>query len=728
MSPPVAPPALSLVLAVHGEQGYVPECVASVLEQDVPGIELVAVDDGSADHAGEVLDELAEADARLRVHHLEERIGPGPARNAGLGLARGEHVWFVDATDLVAPHALGRVAEALRAERPDVLLLDHDTQGPLGPPRHGRRHALIERLAGAGAFRLASRPDAAELAPDAWSMVVRRALLRDARFGAGRFAALTVTWPALAAAPRIVALRGPAYVRRRPANAQPEPGSAFDAFAQWEAVLAALGGEEERRLAAAAMQRHLLALLPKVPAARRGEFARRMAESAARHHAPAPAGRAAAARSRLAGRGDVRSLRLLDEALAARRRAVRAPAAVARRGRRSAGRARRSALVRGYYPARRRAALDPDLAVFAAYWFAAYSCNPRAIYEKARELVPSMRGVWVVKPSAVDALPPGVEHVLPGTREYFDLIARATYFVNNVNYPNHLVKREGSVHVMTHHGTPLKRMGLDLARSPVTAARMDFPALLRRAQRWDFSVSQNPFSSVIWERVFPTPFESIESGYPRNDVLATATDDDVRAIRARLNIEPGQTAVLYAPTHREYASGYVHVLDLAKVAEALGPDHVLLARLHYFYGEDPVLRELHRQGRVRDVAAHPSIEELSLAADALVTDYSSLMFDYAVLDRPIVIHAPDWETYRSVRGTYFDLMREPPGVVTRTDGELADALRSRAAWGEDATRLRAAFRERFCALDDGRAAERVVRRVWLGERRPAAVAAVPAAR
>jgi CDP-glycerol glycerophosphotransferase len=281
---------------------------------------------------------------------------------------------------------------------------------------------------------------------------------------------------------------------------------------------------------------------------------------------------------------------------------------------------------------------------------------------------------------------------------------------------------------MTHHGTPLKRMGLDLARSPVTAARMDFPALLRRAQRWDFSVSQNPFSSVIWERVFPTPFESIESGYPRNDVLATATDDDVRAIRARLGIEPGQTAVLYAPTHREYASGYVHVLDLAKVAEALGPDHVLLARLHYFYGEDPVLRELHRQGRVRDVAAHPSIEELSLAADALVTDYSSLMFDYAVLDRPIVIHAPDWETYRTVRGTYFDLMREPPGVVTRTEGELADALRSRAAWGEDATRLRAAFRERFCALDDGRAAERVVRRVWLGERRPAAVAAVPAAR
>jgi CDP-glycerol glycerophosphotransferase len=139
---------------------------------------------------------------------------------------------------------------------------------------------------------------------------------------------------------------------------------------------------------------------------------------------------------------------------------------------------------------------------------------------------------------------------------------------------------------------------------------------------------------------------------------------------------------------------------------------VLLARLHYFYGEDPELRRLHEAGRVRDVAGHPSIEELCLAADVLLTDYSSLMFDYAVLDRPIVIHAPDWETYKAIRGTYFDLMAEPPGVVTRTDDQLLEALQTRSAWGEDSTALRTAFRAKFCALEDGRAAERVVRRLW----------------
>jgi CDP-glycerol glycerophosphotransferase len=316
-------------------------------------------------------------------------------------------------------------------------------------------------------------------------------------------------------------------------------------------------------------------------------------------------------------------------------------------------------------------------------------------------------------------MPPGVEHVLAGTREYYDAIARARYLVNNVNFPNYLVKREGTTHVMTHHGTPVKRMGFDLLDIPGAKPRVNFPALLRRCRRWDYSVAQNAFTTVEWERAFPTSYESLEVGYPRNDVLANATDEEVRSIRVQLGIRPEQHAVLYAPTHREYQEGYVPMLDLAAVADGLGPDYVVMARLHYLYESDPHLRELHAEGRVRDVADHPSVEELCLAADTLVTDYSSIMFDYAVLDRPIVIHAPDWEEYRTRRGTYFDLVAEAPGAVTRTERDLIEAFRTGAVWGEDAGRKRAAFRARFCALEDGRAAERVVRRVWLGEREAA---------
>jgi CDP-glycerol glycerophosphotransferase len=359
-----------------------------------------------------------------------------------------------------------------------------------------------------------------------------------------------------------------------------------------------------------------------------------------------------------------------------------------------------------YYHERLRQPLDPDLAVYGAYWFRGYSCNPRAIYETARELVPNARGVWVVKRDHAGTMPPGVEYVHPRTREYFDLIARAKYLINNVNFADHLVKRDGSVHVQTHHGTPLKFMGLDLERSETKGRGMDFDKLRERIARWDFSVSSNPHSTGVWERVYPGTYETLEVGYPRNDALANATPETVAAARAALGIEPGRTAVLYAPTHREYEESYVPRLDLARLAKALGPDHVLLARLHYFYDSEPLVRESHGAGRLLDVASHPSVEELCLAADALLTDYSSIMFDYAVLDRPIVIHAPDWDEYRARRGVYFDLLAEPPGPVTRTQEEVAEALLTPSGEG------RAAFRERFCALDDGRAAERVVRRVW----------------
>jgi CDP-glycerol glycerophosphotransferase (TagB/SpsB family) len=239
--------------------------------------------------------------------------------------------------------------------------------------------------------------------------------------------------------------------------------------------------------------------------------------------------------------------------------------------------------------------------------------------------------------------------------------------------------------------------------------------MLRRTAMWDYSISSNRLSTLVWERVYPVSFETLEVGYPRNDILVNAGEDDVQRIRASLGIAADQVAVLYAPTHREWNDGYVPLLDVARLAERLPDDHVVLMRAHYYYREEST-RDLARAGRLIDVVNHPSIAELSLAADVLVTDYSSLMFDYGVLDRPIVIHAPDWDVYRRLRGTYFDLMAEPPGTVTTTEDELVAALRDNVAGDRAAEAARAAFRARFCALDDGHAAERVVRCIWPRER------------
>jgi CDP-glycerol glycerophosphotransferase len=268
---------------------------------------------------------------------------------------------------------------------------------------------------------------------------------------------------------------------------------------------------------------------------------------------------------------------------------------------------------------------------------------------------------------------------------------------------------------MTHHGTPLKRMGLDQMSHPAGATDGDFRAQMRRVDRWDYSISANRHTTLAWERAYPARHQTLEVGYPRNDRLAVATAEDTASVRAKLRLSAGQRVVLYAPTHREWLRQGTPLLDVEDLAEQLGPDTVVLVRAHYFHVAPGAAAKLTRRGAILDVSAYPVVEDLYLAADVMITDYSSAMFDYAVLDRPLVIYAPDWAAYRDLRGVYFDLLDRPPGAVATTYPELLATLHSGAYTGAEATAARAAFRERFCALEDGGAAERVVRHVWLGE-------------
>lgn len=323
--------------------------------------------------------------------------------------------------------------------------------------------------------------------------------------------------------------------------------------------------------------------------------------------------------------------------------------------------------------------------------------------------------MWVVRRDRVDAVPTGVEYVVAGTPAYYRVLARARWLVNNVNFPDFVRKRPEQVHVQTHHGTPVKVMGLDQQRHPIGAGRMDFAGLLRRVDRWDYSVSANSFSTQMWDRAYPATYNTLEVGYPRNDRLVTAGPDEVRRLRAEFGLAPDEPVVLYAPTHREHLPGYRPPFDPDRFVQALGDSGRLLMRSHYFHDRDRRPGQPKDWERVRDVSGYQRVEDLYLVADVLVTDYSSAMFDYAVLDRPIVLYTPDWEAYRLARGVYFDVTAEPPGAVASTFADLLDLFRTDAVRSDAAAKAREHFRARFCTLDDGRAAERVVRRVFLGE-------------
>jgi CDP-glycerol glycerophosphotransferase (TagB/SpsB family) len=370
-----------------------------------------------------------------------------------------------------------------------------------------------------------------------------------------------------------------------------------------------------------------------------------------------------------------------------------------------------------------RGDLDPNLALYGAYWFKQYACNPRAIYEKAAELAPQLRGVWVIDADHVAAIPEGVEYVVAGSPAYEKLVGKATYFISNMNLPKELEKRDGQIHLQTQHGTPLKTMGTDLRHYPMAAKDLDLEELMRQVDRWDYNLSSNRYSSEIWERTYPAEFEELEYGFPRNDRLVNATLEDVRAIRASFGFDDSHLVVMYAPTFRDGVdsvrtpSGVVDLggdgihLDLDRLAAAAGDHGRVLVRTHYSLSKHPSATS----DRVVDASDHPRVEDLMLAADVLISDYSSISFDYANLDRPIVLLVDDLGTYDNTRGTYFDITEFPPGLVARSPEELFAALQTGAFAKAEAAKHRQLFREKFCEFDDGRAAERVVRRVFLGE-------------
>ncbi|MER7703237.1 bifunctional glycosyltransferase family 2 protein/CDP-glycerol:glycerophosphate glycerophosphotransferase [Kitasatospora sp. NPDC097605] len=731
------PVLLSIVLPVHGVERFLPRCLDSLLA-DTPStesrVEVIAVDDRSPDRCGAILDEYAARDPRLRVLHLAENQGLGGARTAALPETRGDYVWFVDSDDWVPEGTVAALLDELTAETEragrgeapaDVLLTDFTHVYPDGGTEPNPwRHVLTGSPLVAGCT-LAEHPALFKTVMSVWNKVFRREFLLGlgVSFGRGYYEDISVTYPALLAAGRLRYLDRPCYFYRRGrAGAITSTASAkhADAFAQYDAIFAFLdrpdrpGEPVPQALRTLVFERTVQQALTVydtpglVPAGLRPGFFRRIAEHFARHRPVGyrfPGG-VRGVRYRLAARGARRAygeLRRTGRLPRELKRGARAVAPALKKGVR--GSARFTA-----YNAFRRMPLNPGLAVYAAYWHRGYACSPAAIYEKAKELAPAIHGVWVVENRTQAAtLPDGVPYVIVNTPAYLKTMATAKYFVNNVNFPRTMVKRPGTVHVQTQHGTPLKAMGMDLRDHPVAADGMDFDRLQEAVDRWDFLVSSNPHTSEHFARAFPGRYEMLDTGYPRNDRLANATPAESAAMRERFGLAPGQTAVLYAPTHREARGGYVPLLDVRELARQLGPGFTLLVRTHYFHTGGPGdLTEQEGAARIVDVSAHPTVEDLYLAADVLVTDYSSMMFDYAVLDRPVVIFAPDWEEYKRDRGVYFDLFEQPPGALTTDPQGLAKALLA----GDPEPAARAAFRERFCPWDDGGAAERVVRRVF----------------
>lgn len=381
-----------------------------------------------------------------------------------------------------------------------------------------------------------------------------------------------------------------------------------------------------------------------------------------------------------------------------------------------------------YLPRRINGKPDPELFLFESYNGHAYACSPRAIYEAMLRdsRFDSCRFVWAFKEPGGRTLPDTARTslVTSGSAEYFDICSKAGYIVINSSFAEGVTLKKGQTLLQTWHGTPLKRLGFDLDKTggdKLNSVRDNRRRYALNAKRFSYLISPSPECSRRLRTAFGLDRlgkQDIirETGYPRNDMLYTATQSDIAAIRERFGIAEGKRVALYAPTYRDNAHqsgvGYIgeSMLDFDKLRKALGEDWVILFRPHYFIAN--AFDFSRYAGFVINAAETDEVSELYLISDVLITDYSSVFFDYANLRHPMIFYMYDMEQYSNeIRGFYSDC-GELPGPMVHTQEALTEELLSLQnnpqIYADRFGEKYELFRRKYNPLDDGKAAERVL--------------------
>lgn len=336
-----------------------------------------------------------------------------------------------------------------------------------------------------------------------------------------------------------------------------------------------------------------------------------------------------------------------------------------------------------------------------------YACNPRYIYEEMQRQAIPMQYVWSMQDTQCE-IPGTLLIVRRFSIRYYYHLATAKYLISNTEFAQNLPIRRHQVYLNTQHGTPLKKMGRHQPDDRQNRKPKD--------GRWSLLLTQNRYSTDIFKDAYLYHGEVLEYGYPRNDPLYTRNSETQRrAIKDRLGLPQDKKIILYAPTWRK---DQVELqLDLKNFVEVMGNGVALILRLHHLVSSNITIDQALCENLFNFSSSRHDIQELFLVSDLLVTDYSSVIFDYANLGRPIVFYTYDLANYRDKeRGFYLDLETIAPGAMVDSEAELLDVLKHEAF--TDAYRLQhqpayQSFRDRFCALDDGNSSDRVIKRLLL---------------
>ena len=370
--------------------------------------------------------------------------------------------------------------------------------------------------------------------------------------------------------------------------------------------------------------------------------------------------------------------------------------------------------------------VDEKVIMFCSFNGKSYSCSPKAIYEYmcGEEQYKEYKFVWAFKDSEKYSFLKENRNTVVvelNSKNYKKYLAIAKYWVFNYKIPDYLYPKKNQVFIQCWHGTPLKRLGCDLIHfdNELNTIKGMKKRYKIEASKFTFFLSPSRFASEkfisAWNlKEIGKENIIVEEGYPRNDFLFNYSNEDVKRIKQKLGIEQDKRKIiLYAPTYRanqhETGVGYVYKeeIDFSKLKEKIGNDYIVLFRPHYFIANAFDFEKY--AGFVYDVSKIDDINELYIITDLLITDYSSVFFDFANLKRPMIFYMYDLEHYRDKSNGFYIDLNELPGKIVRTQEELEEEIKeTEENFNYDEKYKK--FNEKYNYLDDGNASQRVARR------------------
>ena len=359
-----------------------------------------------------------------------------------------------------------------------------------------------------------------------------------------------------------------------------------------------------------------------------------------------------------------------------------------------------------------------DRVVFASGHTIRLGGTLKALHDDLMRRDPNAETVVLVRTSAA-ARTSKLDTLVFALRAEYYLATSSVFVVDDYFFPLYVIRLKPQTTVIQtwHASGAFKKIGYSVVDKTFGAS----PSLVRQVRihsNYTYCLIASQSAVPAYAEAFGQPAERFVSlGIPRTDVFFDpAFAARARAIRRKYGIPAKKKAILYAPTFRgdsKHSATYHDELDLHELQAACGDQYVLLLRLHPFVAAEVDLDESLSEFVV-DVSRHADINELMLVSDILVTDYSSTIYEFSLLGRPMAFFAPDFEAYQTERGFYFDYESGVPGPVFTTTRELAEYL---AAGSFDLTRVEE-FKARSFDIADGRGSERVVDKLVLPALRP----------